>query len=60
MMLAFLGLYMALAAIFYLRLTATATDGTAPKITLPSNWHRARRLTKAFVRRVRTALPKHF
>jgi hypothetical protein len=57
--LTFLGLYLALAAIFYLRLTATATNGLTPKMEKPSRWHRARHLTKAFLRRVRPSLPKH-
>ncbi len=55
----FLGLYMAVAALFYLRLTATATNGIVPKLAKPSRWHRARHLTKALGRRVRPALPKH-
>ena len=58
-MLAFLSLYLAAAALFYLRLAATAADGAVPKINKPSNWHRTRRLTKAFVRRVRPSLPRH-
>ena len=59
MQLEFLGLYMALAALFYLRLTATAaTDMAAPKINKPSSWHRARRLPQTFLRRSRPALPK--
>ncbi len=51
-------LYMAFAAIFYLRLTATATDGLTPVSPKPSRWHRAKRLTAAFLRRVRSAVPK--
>lgn len=47
------GLYLALAAIFYLRLTATATDGMSPPNIRPSHWHRARRRAKELVRRVR-------
>ena len=50
-----LGLYLALAAIFYLRLTATATDGMSLPVSKPSHWHRARRQVKEMVRRVRPA-----
>ena len=58
MRLEFLGLYMALAALFYLRLTATAATDAAVPINKPSSWHRARRLTKTFLRRSRLGLPK--
>ncbi len=51
----FLGVYMALAVVFYARLTATATDGLTPCIEKPSHWHRARRRAKDLVRRVRDA-----
>lgn len=54
-----LGLYLVLAAIFYLRLTATATDGLSLPNTKPSHWHRARRRVKDLVRRVRPASKKH-
>lgn len=50
-----LGLYLALAAIFYLRLTATATDGMSLPVSNLSHWHRARRQAKEMVRRVRPA-----
>lgn len=50
-----LGLYLALAAIFYLRLTATATDGISLPSVKPSHWHRVRRRAKELVRRVRAA-----
>lgn len=50
-----LGLYLALAAIFYARLTATATDGMRLPVQKPSHWHRARRRVKELVRRVRPA-----
>ena len=46
------GLYLALAAIFYVRLTATATDGISLPLHKPSHWHRARRAGE-LVRRVR-------
>jgi len=52
------GAYVAVAALFYLRLTATATSGLVPKMEKPSRWHRARHLTKSFLRRVRPSLPK--
>lgn len=48
-----LGVYMALAALFYARLTATATDGLTPAIHKPSRWHRAKRRTGELVRRMR-------
>lgn len=48
-----LGLYLALAVIFYARLTATATDGMSLPAQMPSHWHRARRRVKELVRRVR-------
>ena len=48
-----LGVYMALAVLFYARLTATATDGLTPTIQKPSRWHRAKRRAKDLVRRVR-------
>lgn len=50
-----LGLYLALAVIFYARLTATATDGVSLRMHKPSHWHRARRQVKELVRRVRLA-----
>ncbi len=53
------GAYVAVAALFYLRLTATATSGYLPRTEKPSHWHRARRLTRSFLRRVRPSLPKH-
>ena len=54
------GIYLAVAAVFYLRLASTATaDGAAPKLVRHPNWHRAKRLTKSFLRRVRPSLPKH-
>ena len=53
-----LGLYLALAVIFYARLTATATDGMSLPVQRPSHWHRARHTTKAFLRRVRLSPPK--
>ncbi|MGI4790872.1 MAG: hypothetical protein ACRYFS_18730 [Janthinobacterium lividum] len=59
MTLGFLGVYLALAAIFYIRLTATATNIAAPKIKQHFHWHRARHLTESFLRRVRPSLPKH-
>ena len=49
------GLYLALAVIFYARLTATATDGLSLPAQRPSQWHRARRRVKELVRRVRPA-----
>ena len=49
------GLYLALAAIFYVRLTAAATDGISLPLHKPSHWHRARRRVKELVRRVRPA-----
>ena len=49
------GLYLALAAIFYARLTATATDGMSLPLQRPSHWHRARRQVGELVRRVRPA-----
>ena len=52
------GLYAAVAALFYLRLTATATGELAPKLE-HSHWHRARRMTKSLGRRVRPAAHKH-
>ncbi len=52
-------LYLALAAIFYARLTATATDGMSLPNTRPAHWHRVRRRVKEFVRRVRPASHKH-
>ena len=54
-----LGVYTALAAIFYTRLTAAATDGMNLPNSRPSHWHRARRQAKELVRRVRPALRKH-
>ena len=59
MTLGFFGLYLGLAALFYLRLTATAAALAAPKMSKPPIWHRTRRLTKSFLRRVRPSLPKH-
>lgn len=53
------GAYVAVAALFYLRLTATATSGLVPKMEKPSHWHRARHLTKSFLRRARLSSPKH-
>ncbi len=58
-LLGLMGAYMAFAALFYLRLTATATSGLVSKIEKPSHWHRARHLTKSFLRRVRSSPPKH-
>ena len=49
------GLYLALAAIFYARLTATATDGISLPVHKPSHWHRAQRRVGELVRRVRSA-----
>ena len=57
--LGFLSAYVAAAAIFYLRLTATATNGVAVKTEKTPRWHRARHLTKDFVRRMRPSLRKH-
>ncbi len=54
-----LGLYLALAAIFYVRLTATATDGLSLPVQRLSHWHRTRRRAKELVRRVRPATRKH-
>ena len=51
-------LYMAAAALFYLRLTATASGMAVPKQLKPSHWHRARHTTKVFLRRVRLSPPK--
>lgn len=48
-----LGVYMALGALFYARLTATATDGLTPTIREPSRWHRAKRRAKELARRMR-------
>ncbi len=48
-----LGVYLALAALFYARLTATATDGMSLPVSKPLHWHRARRRVKEMVRRVR-------
>jgi len=53
------GLYLALAAIFYLRLTATATDGMSLPVQRMSHWHRARRQVKKLARRVRPVSHKH-
>ena len=53
------GIYVAVADMFYLRLTATATSGYLPKTEKQSHWHRARHLTKSFLRRVRPASHKH-
>ena len=53
------GAYVAVAALFYLRLTATATSRYLPKTEKPSHWHRARYMTKSFLRRVRPASHKH-
>ena len=53
------GAYIVVAALFYLRLTATAASGYLPKTEKPSHWHRARHLTKSFLRRVRSATHKH-
>ncbi len=50
-----LGIYMALAVLFYARLTATATDGLSPRVDKPPVWHRARRRAKEAVRRMRPA-----
>ena len=52
-------LYMAAAALFYMRLTATASGMAVPKQKKSSHWHRARHTTTAFLRRVRPSLPKH-
>ena len=57
--LGFLSAYVAAAAIFYLRLTATASNGMVPKVEKHSHWHRARHLTKDFMRRMRPSLRKH-
>lgn len=54
----FLGVYLALAVLFYARLTATATDGRALQVPKPLRWHRARHLTAAFLRRVRSGTRK--
>ena len=48
-----LSVYMALAALFYVRLTATATDELTPTIQKPSRWHRAKRRAKELIRRIR-------
>ena len=53
------GVYVAAAALFYLRLTTNAASEFVPKMDKPSHWHRARHLTESFGRRVRPALPKH-
>ena len=59
MILALICIYLACAAIFYLRLTATATDVPAPpRPEKPSGWHRARRLTQSVMRRIRALPPR--
>ena len=46
--------YLALAAIFYVVLTATATDTSIPAIVRHPKWHRARKVKAAhLLRRIR-------
>ena len=54
----FLGVYVALAALFYTRLTATASDGLRLPAMKPSHWHRAKRRVTELMRRVRTGTRK--
>lgn len=57
-MTAFLALstYLALAAAFYIRLTATATTAIQPRPAPPSRWHRVRVLKAGVVRRLQAGL----
>jgi len=51
-----LGVYLALSAAFYSRLTATAADMSLPAPTRHSRWHRARVLQAGMVRRLQSGL----
>lgn len=51
-----LSIYLALAAAFYSRLTATAADMSLPLPVRRSRWHRARVLKAGVVRRLQAGL----